>query len=133
MGRNILDLIFISEENMIKNLSVREHFGTGDLQIIRWNMLAYNLASNKIMFPKVIKKQIKSYNYNKGEYDKIRDEAGSINWNEIVTENNVESDWSRLKLFFEKMRDKFIPFKNSKIKQNRWITRAVIECRRAKK
>ena len=33
----------------------------------------------------------------------MRDEAGSINWNEIVTGNNVESDWSRLKLFFEKM------------------------------
>ena len=49
----------------------------------------------------------------------MRDEVGSINWNEIVTENNVESDWSRLKLFFEKMPDKFIPFKNSKNKQNK--------------
>ena len=56
---------------------------------------------------KIIQKQIKSYNYNKGDYDKIRYEAGSINWNEIVTGNNVESDWSRLKLFFKKMRDKF--------------------------
>ena len=60
---------------------------------------------------KVIQKQIKSYNYNKGDYDKIRDEANSINWNEIVTGNNVESDWSRLKLFFERMQDKFIPLK----------------------
>ena len=55
-----------------------------------------------------------------------------INWNEIVTGNNVESDWRRLKLFFEKMRHKFISFKNSKIKQNKWITRAVIKRRRAK-
>ena len=103
----------------MKILSVGEHFGTSDHQIIRWNILAY----------KVIQKQIKSYNYNKGDCYKIRDEAGSITWNEIVTGNNVESDWSRLKLFFEKIRDKFIPFKNSKIKQNKWITRAVIKCR----
>ena len=68
---------------------------------------------------KVIQKQIKSCNYNKGEYEKIGDEAGSINWNEIVTGNNVESDWSKLKLFFEKMRGKFIPFKNFKIKQKK--------------
>ena len=54
---------------MIENWSVDEHFGTSDHQIIRWNMLAY----------KVIQKQIKSYYYNKGDYDKIRDEAGSIN------------------------------------------------------
>ena len=32
---NILDLVFTSEENMIENLSVGEHFGTSDHQIIR--------------------------------------------------------------------------------------------------
>ena len=37
---NILDLVFTSEENMIENLYVGEHFGTSDHQIIRWNMLA---------------------------------------------------------------------------------------------
>ena len=68
-GKNVLDLVFTSVKNMTENLSVGEHFGTSDHQIIRWNMLAY----------KVIQKQIKSYNYNKGDYDKIRDEAGSIN------------------------------------------------------
>jgi hypothetical protein len=120
--KNILDLVFTSEENMIENLSVGEHFGTSDHQIIRWNMRAY----------KVVQKQIKRYNYNKGNYDNMKDEAGLINWNEVVTGNDVESDWSRLKLFFENMRDKYIPFKNLKIKQNKWITRAVIKCRRAK-
>ena len=84
----------------LKILSAGEHFGSSDHQIIRWNILAY----------KVIQKQIKSYNNSKKDSDKIRDEAGSITWNKIVTESNVESDWSRLKLFFEKMRDKFIPF-----------------------
>ena len=49
----------------------------------------------------------------------MRDEVGSINWNEIVTGNNVESDWSRLKLFFEKIWDKSIPTKFwTKIRKN---------------
>ena len=39
-GKNILDLVFTSEENRIENLSVSEHFGTSDHQIIRWNILA---------------------------------------------------------------------------------------------
>ena len=30
------------------------------------------------------------------------------------------------------MRDKFIPFKDCKNKQNKWITRPDIECRKAK-
>ena len=80
--KNILDLVFTSEKNMIENLSVGEHFENFDHQIIGWNMLAY----------KVIQKQVKSYNYNTRDYDKIRDKAGSINLNEIVTGNNVESD-----------------------------------------
>src|SRR6266568_4819827 len=121
-GKNILDLVLTSEENMIENLSVGERFGTSDHQIIRWNMLAC----------KEIQKEIKSFNYNKGDYDNMRVEAGLIKWNEVVTGNNVESDWSRLKKNFEQMRKKFIPFKNSKIKQSKWITRSVIKCRRAK-
>src|SRR5882757_4621513 len=80
----------------------------------------------------VIQKQTISYNYNKSDYDKMRVEAGSINWNEIVTGNDVETDWSRLKLFFEEMKEKFIPVKISQIKQNKWVTRTVIKCRRAK-
>ena len=103
-------------------MSVGDRFGTSDHQVIRWNMLAY----------KVIHKQIKSYNYNRGDYDNMRIEAGLINWNELVTGDDVEADWNRLKIFFEEMRNKFIPFKNSKIKQSKWITRAVIKCRRAK-
>jgi len=62
----------------------------------------------------------------------MRVEAGSINWDEIVTGNDVETDWSRLKLYFEEMREKFIPVKISKIKQNKWVTRTVIKCRRVK-
>jgi len=45
----------------------------------------------KSYFP--VKKQRISYNYNKGDYDKMRVEAGSINWDEIITGNDVETDW----------------------------------------
>jgi len=39
-GKNMLDLVFTSEKNMIENLVVGENFGTSDHQIIRCNMLA---------------------------------------------------------------------------------------------
>ena len=38
-GKNILDLVFTSEENKIETLSVGEHFGSNDHHIIRWHML----------------------------------------------------------------------------------------------
>ena len=46
--KNILDIVFTSEENMIENLSVGEHFGTSDHQIVRWNMLAYKVNQKQI-------------------------------------------------------------------------------------
>ena len=67
------------------------------------------------------------------DYDSMRLEAGLINSNEKNTGNDVESDWSWLKIFFEEMKNKFISNKNWKIIKNNWITRAVIKSRRAKK
>jgi len=121
-GKNILDLVFTSEENMIENLSVGEHFGTSDHQIVRWNMLAL----------KEKQKVIKSYNYAKGDYETMRYEAELLNWDEIVTGNNVEIDWMQLKLLIAKLRDKYIPYKIPKAKKSMWVTRAVTKCRRAK-
>ena len=35
-GRNILDLVLSSEENMVVGLEVGEPFGTSDHRVIRW-------------------------------------------------------------------------------------------------
>ena len=35
-GNNILDLVITSEENMIENASVGEHFNTSDHQVVKW-------------------------------------------------------------------------------------------------
>ena len=107
---------------MIENLSVGEHCGSSYHQIIRWNMVACKEFFNPI----------KNLNYSKGDYDSMRLEAGLIHWNEIITGNDVETDWNRLKLFFEEMQSQFIPFRNSQINKDKWITRAVIKSRRAK-
>ena len=103
---NILDLVLTSEENIIENLSAGERFGSSDHQIIRWNMV----GSRNILNP------INNFNYSKGDYNSMRREAGLINWNELIIGNDFEADWSRLKIFFEKMKILFVPLKNSKIK-----------------
>jgi len=63
-GKNILDLVFTFEENMIENLVVGENFGTSDHQIIRWNMLAC----------KKLQRDNKNYNCAKVNYDIMRHE-----------------------------------------------------------
>ena len=83
--KNVLDLVFISEENMIENLMVGDPFGTSDHQIIRWTFV----ASKEIITNKAV---IKTYDYFKGDYDKIREDVKTLNWDMIVGGNNVKED-----------------------------------------
>jgi len=119
---NILDLVFTSEENMIKNLVVGENFGTSDHQIIRWNMLAC----------KELQRDIKSYNYTKVNYDIMRHEIALLTWDNIIIVENVEDDWFQFKAVIEKIRNELVPCKTAKIKISKWVTRMVTKCRRAK-
>ena len=67
-GKNILDLVFVSEENMVENLEVGELFDNSDHNIIRWTFVASKDKSVAVVYQK-------TYNYFKADFDKIRDEA----------------------------------------------------------
>jgi hypothetical protein len=67
-GKNILDLVFVSEENMVENLEVGELFDNSDHNIIRWTFVASKDKSIAVVNRKI-------HNYFKADYDKIRDEA----------------------------------------------------------
>ena len=57
-GENILDLVFTSEENMIENLSVGEHFGTSHQNyskiIIRQNQSSSNYTGRQVFCGKQV-------------------------------------------------------------------------------
>ena len=123
--KNVLDLVFISEENMIENLMVGEPFGTSDHQIIRWTFV----ASKEIITNETV---IKTYDYFKGDYDKIREEIKTFNWDMIVGGKNVEEDWCNVKELLINMREKWVPIKKNKNAKCKWVTKAVVRSRRAK-
>ena len=78
-GKNYLDLVFVSEENMIENLTVGELFESSDHQIIRWTVITCkeNIEPGDNQ---------KSFNYFKADYNKIREEADIIDWSERAEE-----------------------------------------------
>jgi ribonucleases P/MRP protein subunit RPP40 len=123
--KNVLDLVFISEENMIANLTVGEPFGTSDHQIIRWTFA----ASKEIIPNETI---IKIYDYSKGDYDKIREEIENLNWGRVVSGKNVEEDWCNVKELLINMREKWVPIRKNKKGKCKWVTKAVVRSRRAK-
>jgi ribonucleases P/MRP protein subunit RPP40 len=122
-GKNILDLVLTSEENMVENLRVGEPFGTSDHLIIRWDFAACR---------ENIKEDIKTHDYFRTDYDQLREEAKLINWDRIVEGKSVETDWEKFKLKIGDLRDKWVPFKKARAGKCKWVTRLVTKCRRAK-
>ena len=124
-GTNYLDLIFVSEENMIENLVVGELFDTSDHQIIRWNFVAC-----KENIKTVDNKPI--HNYFKADYEKIREEATLMDWSEIVKGEDCNADFDRFKSALLTIRNQWVPCKKSNNSKCKWVNRGVIKCRRAK-
>ena len=125
----MLDLVLVSEENGIEDLKVGEPFSTSDHQILRWNFIACRSRENVER-----KEGVGTYDYFKADYDKMREEAQTKNWSDIMEGSNVDAMNSRFILAMEDLRDKYVTLKknNKKIGKCKWVNRAVVKSRRAK-
>lgn len=104
-GKNIIDLVLVTEETMIENLRVGEPFGTSDHQIIRWDFLAKK---------EINKLESETFNYFKADYETMREEVKKRDWAGLAKGLDVELDWSNLKGELTELRNKFIPLKKAK-------------------
>ncbi len=49
---NVLDLVLVTPENLVDNVSVGDHFGSCDQRLVRLDLVAQTkFAENKILFP----------------------------------------------------------------------------------
>jgi ribonucleases P/MRP protein subunit RPP40 len=124
-GKNILDLVLVSEENMIENLSVGEPFGSSDHQIIRWQVLICK-QDDKV--------EKKTRDYFKADYVQMREVAETI-WQTDTKHKidiDVNGDWVSLKNELHLLEVKFVPYKKPRCGKCKWANNRVQKCRRAK-
>jgi hypothetical protein len=124
-GENILDLVFVSEENMVENLTVGELFDSSDHNIIRWNFVAGKERNLKVDRRKFL-------NYFKADYVRIREEAALIDWSKIVEGNDSNLDSIRFKNVLIDIRDRLVPIRKQHANKCKWVNKSVTKCRRAK-
>ena len=124
-GKNCLDLILCSEENMVQNLLVEEPFETSDHQVIRFELLSRKLKSNK---------NIPIFDYFRADYNAVREHAKSLQWLKRLKSFDLEpnENWLVVKNNVLDLRDKYVGLKK-KSKKNKWVTNRVRACRQAKK
>ena len=110
----------------IENIDVGEPFESSDHQIIRFESLTAM---------KCVKTKITKLNYFKGNYDKIRERFGSIDWDRLDVGNNwlLTDGWVKIRDELLHAKDEFVPLKKEGKSKCKWVTCEVTRCRKAKK
>jgi len=123
-GKNYLDLVICSDENMIESINVAEPFETSDHQLIRFKLISSR--------DKVDKNQI-NFNYFKANYNEIREYIKTRNWENSIVGADAEILCTKIKTELLEIRDKFVP-KSTSAKRNKskWVTKTVTRFRKAK-
>ncbi len=83
---SLLDLVIIDKEDIIENLEYEAPLGKSDHIVIRMNLL---------IAPQDTTKQ-QHYNFNKGDYEAMREELGSIDWDSLLQDKPVDDTWQSL-------------------------------------
>ena len=125
-GSNYLDLVLTSDEDLVQEVTVGEHFATSDHNVVKFNIIIKgdsNYSENK------------TFNYYKADYNEIRNYAITLNLEEKIDfySGNVDNAWNIIKDDIIQMRNKFIPLNKASKNKSKWVTRKVTRSRRAKK
>ena len=111
---NVLDLVITSEPTMIDVVNVQEPFGSSDHNMLQWSVNVKTEHTNRVKA---------ALNYSKGNYEAIRKEMSTINWEQELV-GNVEDCWNYLKNKLYELEQQHVPIKKIKAgrKKPLWMT-----------
>ena len=82
---NLLDLIFTSEEGMINKITHDAPLGKSHHQILNFKYVCYTQQERRAPRP----------NYNKGDYEEMRNQLGKIDWEDMESKD-VDGQWENV-------------------------------------
>jgi len=118
-GKNVLDLILTKDPDIIQDIQIIENLAGSDHNMITW----------KVDIQKNVKNIWCTFDYNKGNYDAIRDELKKVNWNKYLT-GDTENRWRQFKDEIHRIQQIHVPTRSTnvqKVKKAIWINRRAIK------
>src|SRR6218665_2538863 len=123
-GDNILDLVLTSDENMIENVSVGEHFNTSDNHVVRWGLITEHTQE--------VKAYVKRPNFFKADYDLVRNKLKEMNLESTVRGMEANEAWKKFNGIMREIIENNLPNYKRANKRRPWVTHEVQKKRRAK-
>lgn len=114
-GEAILDLVITTEPGMVENLTIEEHFGSSDHNIVIWDLISETeLITNNVMI----------HDFKKANFDKMRREVDQVDWGKCFEAKSTNGKWCIFKNTILKAMKEFIPMKLKKVRNKpKWLTR----------
>ena len=97
---------------MVNNVLVKEPLGKSDHAVLSFIFQCHHIQERA-------KKN--QYNFNKGNYECMREKIKSIEWDDILKHMDVEQSWSEITRQILEAEDKFIPKKlKGRVSENQY-------------
>ena len=108
---SLIDLVISNEEGMVGDVEVQSPLGKSDHAVLTFNLHCYSPCPNFIP-PK--------YQFNRGNYEDMREEISSIDWQNILTPNkSVNQLWNTFRDIIVNSMSKHIPKSKPRKKNNK--------------
>ena len=120
-GNAILDLLFTSDEAMVRNLDIGESFGGSDHNILRCDLVVTDKIEQMDM-------NTYSYMWNKGRYRDMKDMLSKIDWDNAYKDKSIDEMWNVFNENLQKCVDLYIPKRKAIVKQKpKWMTKYIMK------
>jgi hypothetical protein len=125
---NTLDLIFTEERNMIERLKHEAPIGKSHHEVLHFRYLCYS---------EVKETKTRKFQFDKGNYEEIRDALAGVDWKKLLSDTNTEDSWARFMRVYKSVIDQHIPSKivggQTRPREPEWATQEVLKKVKEKK
>ena len=103
-GENILDLVFTTNENIVRNIKVGPEFSSSDHRVI-----TFSIQENKSV---VKESKVKVPDYQRANFRKLRNILAQSDWSELLGDININESWRIFTSILNKAVDASVPLRN---------------------
>ena len=115
---SLLDLVISRDEQMVNEITHLASLGNSDHDGLYWE---YETRSRI----QEIDNDKMSFNYPKGDYEKVKAAFRKVNWDTEFEKKNVEEAWNQFKDEFNKAVENHVPLRKKKAKKPPWLKAGV--------
>ena len=101
-GENVLDIVLLSQKELVDNVKIHEPLGNSDHNQIHFDINVKSKSKNKKTYRR---------NFYKGNYKDMRKYLAKLDWNNMLMNKTAIECWNILKYKIESIIDKFVPLK----------------------